>query len=215
MRFFPSKFLLAGVAVAGLIGLAAAAALAQKANYPGIGRTPTSEEMQFLNKGCGPSGRNCPQGQGTAKEGAQIFLARCSMCHGQDGAGQNPAAGSFSFLRGPRVTGGTGTPRFPEPGAKRPVVSFATFVALPTSIFNAIAVSMPMFHPGTLTPDQVYAVTAFVLYRNGIIKEDQVMNRRTLPKVVMPDRNNFIPDNLQDIPNIQKRACFKTYGICP
>jgi cytochrome c len=212
MRFSPFKFLAAAIFVA---GVASVAALAQNAQYRDIGRAPTPEEMQVINKGSGPSGKDLPPGKGTAQEGEQIFMGRCSMCHGADGAGLTPGPGSISFLRGPRVTGGTGTPRFYEPGAKMPVVSFATFVAFPTSIFNSIAISMPMFHPGTLTPDQVYALTAFVLAGNGIIKKDDVMDRETLPKVVMPDRNNFIPDNVQDIPNIEKRGCFKTYGICP
>lgn len=217
MRFSPFKVLvvLAGVAMVGALGIAGVALQAQSNKYPGIGRTPTPEALAYVNKGCGPSGKLCPPGKGTAAEGGQIFMARCSMCHGTDGAGRVPAPGSVSFYNAPRVLGGTGTPQFYEPGMKMPVVSYATFVALPTSIFNAIAVSMPMFHPGTLTNDQVYALTAFVLYKNGIIKEDEVMNRQTLPKVVMPDRNNFIPEILEDIPNLQKRACFKTYGICP
>jgi S-disulfanyl-L-cysteine oxidoreductase SoxD len=212
MRYFRFEFLVAGIVVA---GFASVAALAQKADYSGVGRPPTPQETQFVDRGSGPSGKDLPPGKGTAKEGAQIFLAKCSMCHGADGQGRTPAVGSYSFLRGPQLTGGTGVPLWPAPGNPRHVVTAAYFVAFPTAIYNAIAVSMPMFRPSTLAPDEIYSLTAYILYHNGLIKEDDVMDRKTLPEVTMPDRYNFIPENVEDIPNIEKRGCYKTYGVCP
>ena len=74
---------------------------------------------------------------------------------------------------------------------------------------------MPQYQGETLTADEVYALIALIYYRNDIIKEDAVMDRETLPKLEMPNRHNFIPDKLEDIPDIEKRGCYKTYGICP
>jgi len=137
------------------------------------------------------------------------------MCHGQDGQGVTQPPGTFTQLRGPRLGGGTGTPLWPAPGAQPHVVTLSYYVAYPSQIYNAISVAMPMFKPGSLTPDEVYSLTAFVLYKNGIVKEDQVMDRETLPKVEMPNRHGMVPDKLEDIPDLQKRGCFKTYGVCP
>ena len=74
--------------------------------------------------------------------------------------------------------------------------------------------AVPMFKPASLTPNEVYALTAFVLYTNTLIKEDDVMNWETLPNVLMPNRHGMVPDNLEDIPNIEKRGCYRTYGFC-
>ena len=79
-------------------------------------------------------------------------------------------------------------------------------------LWNAIAVEMPFLRAGTLT---FYSLTAFVLFMNDLIQEDTVMDRETLPKVEMPNRHSFIPDKLEDIPYIEKRGCYKTYGVCP
>lgn len=83
----------------------------------------------------------------------------------------------------------------------------------PEVLFNTIAVEMPMYHPGTLTPDQVYAVTAFILFKNGLVKQDEVMNRETLPKVKMPNAGSF-PKTDEPYMNMDKRGCYKTYGYC-
>lgn len=89
-------------------------------------------------------------------------------------------------------------------------------MAYPTSLWNTISTYMPIFRPGSLTNDEVYGVTAFLLYKNGVIKdENAVMDRETLPKVEMPNRHGMIPENLEDVPNIEKRGCYKTRGVCP
>jgi cytochrome c len=84
---------------------------------------------------------------------------------------------------------------------------------MPTVLFNTIAVEMPMFRPGTLNPNQVYALTAFILFKNGIIKEEEAMNQETLPKVQMPNRNSF-PASDDVYMDMKKRGCYKTYGVC-
>jgi S-disulfanyl-L-cysteine oxidoreductase SoxD len=80
-------------------------------------------------------------------------------------------------------------------------------------IFDTIAVEMPMFNAGTLKPDQVYALTAFVLFKNGLIKEDDVMNRETLSELQMPNRKSF-PSTDDVYMDMKKRGCYKTYGVC-
>jgi mono/diheme cytochrome c family protein len=215
MRYLLSKHLPSGMAlVCGMVLFCSMTARAQR-EYSGIGKAPTPEELQAANRGAGPSGKDLPPGKGNAKEGAQIFMVKCSMCHGRDGEGVNPKPGTFSHLRGPRLGGGTSVPLWPSPDAKPGITTMAFYVAYPSQIYNDISVAMPMFKPGSLTPNEVYALTAFVLYKNGIVKEDAVMDRETLPKVQMPNRHGMVPDNLEDIPNIEKRGCYKTYGVCP
>lgn len=93
------------------------------------------------------------------------------------------------------------------------IVTLAYAAPMPTVLFNTIAVEMPMFRPGTLNPNQVYALTAFILFKNGIIKEEEAMNQETLPKVQMPNRNSF-PASDDVYMDMKKRGCYKTYGVC-
>ena len=210
MRYLPFKHWVAGMAFAGFVGVSA---LAQTHPWSNVGTTPTQEELQ-AERGTGPSGKDLPPGRGTAKDGARTFLLKCSMCHGQNAEGVTQAPGSGSILRGARLTGGKGVvlwgPNGPNPG-----VSKLFYTAYVTTLWNAIAMSMPFFKPGSLTSDEVYSVVAYILFKNDFIKEDQIMDRETLPKVELPQQKNHIPANLEEIPDIQKRGCFKTYGVCP
>lgn len=83
------------------------------------------------------------------------------------------------------------------------------------AVFDVIYRAMPAYQGGTLSPDEVYALTAYLLYKNEIVKEDTVLNAATLPEIEMPNRHGFIPDKLEDIPDLKKRGCYKTYGTCP
>jgi len=74
---------------------------------------------------------------------------------------------------------------------------------------------MPAYQGGSLTADKMYPLTAFILFKNDMIKEDAKMNSETLPQLVMPNSHGFVPDKLEDIPDFKRRACFKTYGTCP
>ena len=212
MRYLLFKQLVAGIVLG---GIACVAAVAQTRDYSGVGKAPTPEELRAADRGAGPSGKALPPGKGTAKDGARIFMVKCSMCHGQDGQGVTAPVGSFSHLRGPRLGGGTTVPLWPSPGSTPGITTLSYYVAYSSQIWNAISVGMPMFKPGSLTPDEVYSLTAYVLSKNGIIKEDAVMDRETLPKVEMPNHHGMVPDKLEDIPNIEKRGCYKTYGVCP
>jgi len=147
--------------------------LAQLPTY-GVGRTPTAAEIQAVDTVVGPSGRGLPAGHGSAKEGASIFEKKCAHCHGVNGESD----GKFPALSGQK----------------------ARLVEWPfaTTVWDFINNAMPPRVPdigtrdGSLTPDEVYALTAFILYRNKIIKETDVLDLATLPKVKMPKRDSHL-----------------------
>ena len=211
MQYLPFKHFMAGMVFA---SIACVTVLAQKSPWSDVGTTMTPEEVRTQAKGTGPSGKDLPPGRGTAKEGAQIFMVKCSMCHGQDLKGVNPPPGSGIILRGPSLVGGKGVPLWAN-GAPSPGVSKAYYTAYATTLWNAVAISMPFFKPGSLTPNEVYSLVAYILYKNEFFKEDAVLDRETLPKVQLPQRENHIPAKLEDISDIEKRGCYKTYGVCP
>ena len=142
------------------------ALLAQMPTYQ-LGRAPTPEEIRAADDVIGPMGRELLPGRGSAREGAALYARKCAFCHGAEGQG----GGGF-----PRLVGGTLHP-------------FAT------TYWSIINNSMPRALPtaalrdGTLTPDEVYALTAFILFKNNIIREDEVMSAETLPRVRMPRRD--------------------------
>ena len=216
MRYLPFKHFVAGMAVfvAGCVG-----ALAQTPSLSGIGRAPTPEELAVLDKGAGPSGKDLPPGKGTAKQGAGIYAIKCAMCHGQNGEGITGAPSSQTFFKAARLGGGNATPKWQsgprDPNAPPEIISGSFYFAFPTTIWNAIAVYMPQFRAGSLTPDEVYSLTAYVLFKNNIIKEEDVMDRETLPKVRLPNRDAFVPNRIEDLQDWDKRGCRLPYGVCP
>ena len=195
MRF--SKLLLSGA-----ILLTANAVFAQTPDYKNVGRTPTKEEIQAWDISVGPDGKGLPPGQGTAKDGAVVFAAKCATCHGPDGGG-----GKI----GPRIVGTKADTE--SLTTLHPVRTVGGYWPFATTVWDYINRGMPRNNSGTLTPNEVYSVTAFILWKSGIIQESDVLNEKTLPKVQMPNRNGFIPAKFSDIPDEKKRGC--TQGVCP
>ena len=195
MRF--SRFFITGIVL-----LAANAALAQTPTYKNVGRAPTKEEIQAWDISAGPDGKGLPAGQGTAKEGAPIFAAKCAVCHGANAEGAKI---------GPRLTGGKA--EIETFTTLKPVRTLGAYWPYATTVWDYINRAMPRNNGGTLTPNEVYALTAFVLAKSSIIKEDDVMDAKTLPKVEMPNRNGFVPARFSDIPDEKKRGCKQ--GVCP
>ena len=179
--------------------------------YSGLGSTPTTQEMGNLVLAAGFSGKDLPAGSGSAKQGAAIFEARCAMCHGENLEGVPWDPGAFSPLHGPRLGGGNATPTYDRSPGK--ITDLAYTAPSPMVIFDTIAVEMPMFRAGTLKPDEVYSLTAFILFKNGLIREDQVMSREALSEVQMPNRKSF-PASDDVYMDMKKRGCYKTYGVC-
>lgn len=179
--------------------VACVAALAQAPDYKNVGRTPTSDEIRAWDTSIGPSGKGLPPGSGTAKEGAELYAAKCAVCHGESGEGS---------LMAPRLVGGQGTLKSPQP-----VLTIGSYWAFATTVYDFISKAMPRGQEGSLNPNQVYALTAFLLYKNEIIKDNDVLDAKTLPAIKMPNRDGFIPIELNEIHDIKKRGC--RLGHCP
>ena len=131
-----------------------------------------------------PDGAGLPQGSGTVAEGQRVYEAKCQSCHGPDAKG--------GPVYGPMV-GGIGSfkteKRVLTPGSMYPYAPI---------LFDYIRRAMPMDKPQSLTPDEVYAVSAYLLNLNGLIPTDAVMDARTLAQVQMPNRNGFVIDDRPD-----------------
>lgn len=186
-------------AAAAVIGSMWLAAFAQAPNYSNIGRTPTNEELQAWNQSVGPEGKELPSGSGTATQGAMLFANKCAACHGPNGEGSQLA---------PRLIGGRGPLNTLAPSR-----TLANYWPFATTIWDYINRAMPPKQEGSLSASDVYALTAFILYRNEIIPESQVIDKTSLPKVKMPNRDGFLPSRLEDIHDQQARGC--TAGHCP
>ncbi len=145
----------------------------------GVGREATAEEVATWDVTIGPEGRELPAGSGTAKDGAQVYEVRCKECHGEDGVGGDQA-------------GLVGNPD--QLKQAPPIKTVGSYWPYATTLFDYTRRAMPFEDPGTLSADQVYAVTAYVLHLNGLIAEDDVLDRESLPKVVMPNRDGFVRD---------------------
>lgn len=166
--------------------LACGAAVAQSPTYK-MGRAPTEAELSAWDHAVGPDGKELPPGRGTAVEGAKVFAARCAICHGKDAEGIWPY---------PRLVGGVGTLNTPTP-----VKSSAGYLPYATTIWDYINRAMPRDSEWTLSADDIYAVTAFILFKNGTIKETDVLDKKSLVEVKMPNRYGFFPDPPQSTPD--------------
>ena len=149
----------------------------------GIGRAPSADEIRTLDISIGPTGEELPPGRGTAKEGAELFVQKgCVGCHGEAGIGG--LAPALKSKKGPNV------PTW-ERGRILPVQApFAT------TVWDFIHRGMPLGREGTLTADEVYALTAYLLFLNQVIPEDEVLDKQSLPKVKMPIGDDYarLPD---------------------
>ena len=150
----------------------------------GVGRTPTEDDQRRLGIMVAPDGTGLPAGSGTAATGKQLFATRCASCHGATGDGAD----------GPPLVGGKGTLATAKP--KKTVGSYWPYA---TTLWDYINRAMPFNQPGTLSYDEVYALTAYVLYLNEIVPETHALNARTLPRIRMPNRDGFIADPRPDV----------------
>jgi mono/diheme cytochrome c family protein len=173
-----------GVLAAGLLIVSTVTLPAQSPKYS-VGRTPTDEDLRPLGIVVAPDGTGLPAGSGTAVEGKEVFTARCTSCHGSKGEGGD----------GPALVGGKGTLATPAP--KKTVGSYWPYA---TTVWDYVNRAMPFNQPGTLSHDEVYAVTAYVLFLNDIVGEKQVLNAGSLPLITMPNRDGFVSDPRPDVP---------------
>lgn len=152
-------------------------AVAKELIGPGLGIQASPAMLKQWNGDVFPDGSSLPLGRGTPREGEAVYRAHCIGCHGSEGRG-----GSAEELAGAEHS------LTDDPPDK----TIGTYWPYATTIFDFSRRSMPLSNPGSLTDDQVYAVTAYLLFLNRIIGSDDEMNARSLPSVVMPNRNGFI-----------------------
>ena len=155
-----------------LVGVGAASAQ----EGPDLGVPATQEQIAGWDISIGPDGAGLPAGSGTAAAGKAVSEAKCLACHGAEGAGQP----------NDRLVGGQGTLR-----EAAPIRTVGSYWPYATTVFDYIRRAMPYVTPHSLTADETYAVTAYLLALNGIIEQDAVMDATSLPTVVMPNRGNF------------------------
>lgn len=167
----------------------AGAMFAQSSRY-GVGRPPSAEEIRQWDISISPDGKGLPEGSGTAAAARETYANRCARCHGEKGEGRDSVP----------IAGGQGTLKNPKP--LRTVGSYWPYA---TTIWDYVNRAMPFDKPGTLSHDQVYALTAYVLFLNGIIPETSVIDAKSLPKVQMPNRNGFVMDPRPDVATKSKR----------
>lgn len=169
------------VVLSAMIWCVCVATWAQSLTY-GVGKAPTPEEIRAEDITISPDGRNLPPGKGTAKEGAQIFAQKCMACHGENGYN-----GLAPMLIKPPAGVKSSTP------CLAPCIGPGNVMALhapyATVMWDFINRAMPFAQEGSLKPDEVYALTAFLFYKNGVIQEDYVLDQTTLPQVKMPNRD--------------------------
>jgi cytochrome c len=144
----------------------------------GIGQTPTEELIKAWNIDIAPDGANLPDASGSVAQGQKIFADTCAACHGEHGT------------EGPmdRLVGGKGTL-----DTKKPIMTVGSYWPYATTLYDYIHRAMPLTNPQSLSADQVYAVTAYVLNLNKIVPDDAVLDKHSLPAVKMPNRDGFEP----------------------
>jgi mono/diheme cytochrome c family protein len=143
----------------------------------GLGKPIAENQIRLWNIDIGPNGEGLPAGSGTAIAGEVLFQQQCASCHGDKGQG--------SIAN--RLVGGGAL------NTNSPVKTVGSFWPYSTTIFDYTRRSMPHNAPQSLTSDQIYAATAYILYLNQIIAKDAVMDAKSLPLVRMPNRDGFIP----------------------
>lgn len=159
----------------------------------GFGRPATAAEIAAWDIDVRPDGAGLPPGRGTIARGSRIYSARCAACHGATG------------VEGPndRLVGrieGDGFPFGSDPGQVETIGNYWPYA---TTVFDYIRRAMPYDTPGSLSADEVYSLTAYLLFLNEIIPQDAVMDATTLPAVTMPARDRFVPDDRRGGPEVR------------
>ena len=171
--------LLAGLALVAAVAACAGPASAQKI---GLGREATAAEIAAWNISVRPDGLGLPPGKGTVKQGEEIFIAQCTACHGEFGEGRD---------RWPSLSGGHGTLKH-----DRPDKTVGSFWPHQSTIFDYIKRSMPFGNAQSLSNDEIYALTAYLLHLNDIIKDTSFeLNQRNFLSIRMPNAEGFYDDD--------------------
>lgn len=165
-------------------------------HHYGLGRAATNAEVTARDVDVGPDGVGLPRGHGSVQEGSALYAQQCASCHGDRGEGKPPLYPAL-IGRDPRyenfVFG-------KDPGAVRTIGNYWPYAS---TVFDYVRRAMPLTAPGSLTDDQVYAVTAYLLAANGVLPSTATLDSATLAGVVMPYVSKFVRDNRHGGPEVK------------
>lgn len=147
------------------------------AQQPNLGRPMTPDEVKKVDITVAPDGNGLPSGSGSVAQGEAVYTQKCQGCHGAQGAGKPQE----------QLTGGVGSL-----ASNKPVKTPVSFWPSATTIFDYVRRAMPINSPQSLTSDEVYAVTAYLLSVDGVIPKDAVLDAKSLPRVKMPNSDGFV-----------------------
>lgn len=150
----------------------------------GFGTPATDADVAAWNLDIDAAGKSLPAGRGTVKAGKELYDAQCASCHGEKGEGGI----------GDRLVGGQGTLATPKP-----VKTIGSFWPYAPTLFDYVRRAMPLNAPQSLTNDEVYALSAYLLHLNGLLKDDATLDAKSLAAVKMPNRNGFVEDPRPDV----------------
>lgn len=150
----------------------------------GLGRPATVWEIAGWDIDVASDGQGLPPGRGSVGQGQKLYAERCASCHGKKGEG-SPAD---------RLVGGQGSLN-----TDKPVRTVGSFWPYASTLFDYVRRAMPFDRPGSLTPDEIYAVSAYILHLNGLMPAEGVLDAASLPKVAMPNRPHFVTETRSGI----------------
>jgi S-disulfanyl-L-cysteine oxidoreductase SoxD len=176
------RLVFAALAVATLL----CATRAEAQSPYGIGRAATPAEIAGWNIDVGGDGSNLPPGSGTVSHGSEVFDQQCAACHGAKGEGGI----------GDRLVGGQGTL-----GTPKPVRTVGSYWPYAPTLFDYIRRAMPQNAPQSLSNDDVYALSAYILSLNGLLPANATLDAKSLAAIKMPNRNMFVGDPRPDVKN--------------
>jgi len=172
--------LIMGMLITGIVSFSATTTFAKDNQLKiKLGKEISTKTLVAIDLSITPDGKNLPKGSGTPDQGAKVYAAKCASCHGVDAKGGKGLADP--------LVGGIGSLN-----TKKPIKKVGSYWPYATTLFDYTRRSMPLDAPRSLSNNDVYAVSAYILYLNNIIKKDHVLNERTLPQVKMPNRNGFV-----------------------
>jgi cytochrome c len=176
----------------GAQALVATTATAQEPGYYGLGEPATVEQIAGWDIDVRPDGLGLPEGSGSVADGEGLYEAKCAMCHGIFGEGEG---------RWPILAGGYGTLT-----DSRPQKTVGSYWPYASTLWDYTRRAMPFTAPQSLTADETYAITAYVLYLNEIVDEDFVLTKENFSDIEMPNADGFFDD---DRPDVQNTACME------
>ncbi|PJX28093.1 cytochrome C [Advenella sp. S44] len=165
--------------------MSAIAGVAHAEQKFGFGHPVTPDDIAAWDINVFADGSNLPDSSGTVAQGAALYAQQCASCHGSKGEGGS----------GDKLAGGIGTL-----ASEKPVMTVGSYWPYAPTLFDYIRRAMPLTAPQSLNNEQVYAVTAYVLHLNGLVKEDARLDAKALAAIKMPNRDGFVPDPRPDVP---------------